>query len=295
MTIILPENYHAQSILEANRVTCIRREEAIRQDIRPMRIGFLQVMQTDMHDELNLLHPLGLSIIQVDPVWIKLRASESLGKNEIPEFYVFYEDASQEQALDGLIVHGTILETSPLDHIPGWQEICRLLSHAKANCPSTMGIGGGAMVLANLEGIACAPLRQRQVGVYELRNIYHYHPITGELDDTFCCPQNCRMGIEDSVMEHAKAEGRLNLLGYGRESGYVIFETPDHRFVMHTGHPEYSAQRLLCEAKRNDNRTGFHVSTGLEMDPMMNRWRGHRYSFFTSWLKYCYLQVSMNS
>ena len=295
MTIILPENYHAQSILEANRVTCIRREEAIRQDIRPMRIGILQIMSADTHDKVNLLHPLGLSIIQVDPVWIKLRAHQSSMEEGIPKFYVFYEEALQKQPLDGLIVHGTSLETTPPDQMNGWQEICQLLLHAKTNCPSTLGIGGGALVLASLEGIEGTPLPQRQIGVHELENIYNYHPITGELDDTSCCPQNYWTGIEDSVMERAKAEGRLNLLAFGRECGYVIFETPDHRFIMHTGHPEYSVQRLLDEANRKDARIASHVFTGFEMEPLVNRWRGHQYSFFTSWLKYCYIQVSMNS
>jgi len=65
MTIILPENYHIHSILEANRVTCIRREDAVRQDIRPMRIGVLHALPVDETFEVNILHPFGLSIIQV--------------------------------------------------------------------------------------------------------------------------------------------------------------------------------------------------------------------------------------
>ena len=295
MTIILPENYHAQSILEANRVTCIRRQEAMRQDIRPMRIGILQIMPVDVYDKVNLLHPLGLSIIQVEPVWIKLRGQDLPGEEETPEFYVFYEDALREEALDGLIVHGTSLQPSPLERMNGWQEICRLLLHAKANCPSILGIGGGALALAFLEGIAGTPLPRRQIGLFEMQNIHHYHPITGELDDTFLCPQNCRTWIENPVMEQAKAEKRINLLAYGQQCGYAIFETPDHRFLMHTGHPEYNAQRLFAEANRKVDGEPPAVLSGFELERPVNRWRGHQYSFFTSWLKFCYMQVSINS
>ena len=55
-------------------------------------------------------------------------------------------------------------------------------------------------------------------------------------------------------MENAASKNIINLLAYGEDSGYTIFETPDHSQVMHIGHPEYNAGRLASEAKRDQSR-----------------------------------------
>lgn len=296
MTVILPENYHAQSLLEANRVTCIRREEAIRQDIRPMRIGILETTPIDQRDEFNLLEPLGLSIIQVHPVWIKLHSQTqtSLKDNQMWDLYVTYEEATDQEPLDGLIVHGSALPQKPFEQLSDWGEIKTILLDTKTHCPSTLGIGWGGLALAHIEGIEKINYTQQHFGVFAMENIFPFHAITGEMDDTFFCPQNSWHGIEDQVLEKAKAEGRVNLLAYGKDSGYVIFETPDHRYLMHTGHPEYSSQKMLEEAQTSRAGTPTPVPANFDLDNPLNRWRGHRNTFFTYWLKYCYLSVSMH-
>jgi homoserine O-succinyltransferase/O-acetyltransferase len=68
MTIILPEDHHARQALESMRISCIRRDQALKQDIRPLRIGILNIMPNLESYEFNLLNPLGRSIIQVDPI-----------------------------------------------------------------------------------------------------------------------------------------------------------------------------------------------------------------------------------
>ena len=44
MTIVLPENYHIKEELEKNRVECVSQEKALKEDIRALRIGILNVM-----------------------------------------------------------------------------------------------------------------------------------------------------------------------------------------------------------------------------------------------------------
>ena len=295
MTIILPENYHAQSLLEANRITCIRPEEAIRQDIRPMRIGILETTPIDQRDELNFLEPLGLSIIQVDPVWLKLESQTwaSLKDNRLWDGYVTYEEATRHKPLDGLIVHGSAVEPKPLEAFADWQEIQEILLDTQASCPSTLGIGWGGLALAHLEGVATAPEPQRRFGVFELKNIFPFHPITGEMDDVFFCPQNRWMGIEGAVLEQAQAEGRFNLLAQSHEGSYIIFETADHRLMMHLGNPEYSLEKMLEEAQSCPPTPPPPAPENFDLANPVSRWRGHRNTLFNYWLKYCYLQVSM--
>lgn len=293
MTIILPENYHARSILMENRVDCIAVEDAIRQDIRPMRIGILNIMPIGEKYEFNLLHPLGLSIIQVDPVWIRLESHEyrTSNKGHIDELYITYEEAIKDKHLDGLIVTGAPIETMDFEAVNYWDEISEILLDCKYKCASTLGMCWGAFALAYLEGIEKHNYEEKLFGVFEVNNIFPRHRITGELDDISWCPQSRHAGIRDEILEQAAKEERINLLLYGNECGYVAFETTDHRFVMHTGHPEYNAQRLVYEAERDRQKPGVLPPKNFDPNNPVNRWRGHRNSFFTQWLKYCYLEV----
>ena len=61
MALIIPSNYHKISEVEKNHISWIEPELAKRQDIRPLRIGILNIMPLGKQYEFNLLHPLGLS------------------------------------------------------------------------------------------------------------------------------------------------------------------------------------------------------------------------------------------
>ena len=54
MTIVVPDNYHGRRALEENNITCIKQEQALRQDIRPLRIGFLATEEQSMVEQINL-------------------------------------------------------------------------------------------------------------------------------------------------------------------------------------------------------------------------------------------------
>ena len=73
----------------------------------------------------------------------------------------------------------------------------------------------------------------------------------GALDDKFVCPQSRFAGFEDEEVTDAIGRGDINALAYGKESGYTILETPDHKQLMHIGNPEYNKGRLALEARRD--------------------------------------------
>ena len=93
-------------------------------------------------------------------------------------------------------------------------------------------------------------------------------------------------------MEVAQAEGKINLLAHGEESGYTIFESADQTQIMHIGHPEYNATRLAYEAKRDEADPEVPAPVNFDFHNPKNRWRSHRNNFFIQWLRYCYLIVS---
>ena len=294
MTLIVRPDYHAVPILERNGIRWIPPSQAKRQDIRPLRIGILNIMPLGEKYEFNILHPLGLSVLQLEPIWIRLESHnyKSWEPKHVDDIYVTYEEAMREQSLDGLILTGAPVETIDYEDVHYWEEIKTILSDARKNIPSTLGLCWAGFVMAYLEGVKKLNYDHKLFGVFELKNLAPDHPIMGELDDVFFCPQSRHAGMPDEAMEEASESGRLKLLAYGPEAGYSIFSTTDDRFIAHTGHPEYNATRLAEEAKRDHGNPEVPAPVNFDFNNPINRWRSHRNTFFAQWVSYCYLKIS---
>ena len=294
MTLIVRPDYHAVPILERNGIRWIPPSQAKRQDIRPLRIGILNIMPLGEKYEFNILHPLGLSVLQLEPIWIRLESHnyKSWEPKHVDEIYVTYKEAMRDQPLDGLILTGAPVETIDFEDVYYWEEIKTILSDARKNIPSTLGLCWAGFVMAYLEGVKKLNYDHKLFGVFELKNLAPDHPIIGELDDVFFCPQSRHAGMPDEAMEEASESGRLKLLAYGPEAGYSIFSTTDDRFIAHTGHPEYNATRLAEEAKRDHGNPEVPVPVNFDFNNPLNRWRSHRNIFFAQWVSYCYLKIS---
>ena len=294
MTLIVRPDYHAVPILERNGIRWIPPSQAKRQDIRPLRIGILNIMPLGEKYEFNILHPLGLSVLQLEPIWIRLESHnyKSWEPKHVDEIYVTYEEAMRDKPLDGLILTGAPVEKIDYEDVYYWEEIKTILSDARKNIPSTLGLCWAGFVMAYLEGVKKLNYDNKLFGVFELKNLAPDHPIMGELDDVFFCPQSRHAGMPDEAMEEASESSRLKLLAYGHESGYSIFSTTDDRFIAHTGHPEYNATRLAEEAKRDHGNPEVPVPANFDFNNPINRWRSHRNTFFAQWVSYCYLKIS---
>jgi len=294
MTLIVRPDYHAVPILERNGIRWIPPSQAKRQDIRPLRIGILNIMPLGEKYEFNILHPLGLSVLQLEPIWIRLESHnyKSWEPKHVDDIYVTYEEAMRDQPLDGLILTGAPVETIDYEDVHYWEEIKTILSDARKNIPSTLGLCWAGFVMAYLEGVKKLNYDHKLFGVFELKNLAPDHPIMGELDDVFFCPQSRHAGMPDEAMEEASESGRLKLLAYGPEAGYSIFSTTDDRFIAHTGHPEYNANRLAEEAKRDQGNPEVPAPVNFDFNNPLNRWRSHRNIFFAQWVSYCYLKIS---
>jgi len=294
MTLIVRPDYHAVPILERNGIRWIPPSQAKLQDIRPLRIGILNIMPLGEKYEFNILHPLGLSVLQLEPIWIRLESHnyKSWEPKHVDDIYVTYEEAMRDQPLDGLILTGAPVETIDYEDVYYWEEIKTILSDARKNIPSTLGLCWAGFVMAYLEGVKKLNYDHKLFGVFELKNLAPDHPIIGELDDVFFCPQSRHAGMPDEAMEEASESGRLKLLAYGPEAGYSIFSTTDDRFIAHTGHPEYNATRLAEEAKRDHGNPEVPAPANFDFNNPLNRWRSHRNTFFAQWVSYCYLKIS---
>ncbi|MDR0308136.1 MAG: homoserine O-succinyltransferase [Chitinispirillales bacterium] len=297
MTIVVPKDYHGISALENSKVQCVSHDEAIKEDIRALRIGILNIMPKAETYEYSLLHPLGRSVMQIEPVWIRLKTHKysSSDQSHLDKLYVPFEEAIDgRDHLDGLIVTGAPVEEIPFEEVVYWEEIKRILKYAHNNIASTLGICWGGLALAKFLGIDKTVYEKKIFGVYQATNLDREHTITGEMDDMFWCAQSRHSGIEDSVLERERDKGNVRLLARAEGAGYVIFESSDSRFLIHLGHPEYEPQRLIDEYNRDVAKGRDDVAPPLNLDLKnpVNMWRSHRTEFFTEWIKYLHESTS---
>jgi len=296
MTIVLPENYHIKEELEKNRVECVSQEKALKEDIRALRIGILNVMPVAESYEFSLLHPLGRSVLQIEPIWIKLHdhAYSSSNAKHIQDFYIHFEEAIEKRGLDGLLLTGATVEDLPFENVNYWRELTRILKYAHNNISSTLGICWGGLALAKFLGIEKVQFSEKKFGVYETTNLDRHHRITGDMDDVFWCAQSRHAGITDEVLEAERDNGSIRLLAYAKGAGYTIFESADQRFIMHLGHPEYDAQRLFDEYYRDmkAGRNDVQKPANIDVNTPLNRWKCQRDEFFSQWIRYIHQCVA---
>jgi homoserine O-succinyltransferase len=296
MSVVIANKHRHRGELEQRGVLCISEEEANRADIRPLRVGILNIMPKGEAYEPYLLFPLSRTIIQIEPIWIRLHshAYKSTDIDHLDQYYDYFENAIAKAPLDGLVVTGAPVEEMEYEQVSYWDEITTILTFARQNITSTFGICWGGLALAKMVGIEKEMFKEKLFGVFETRNLDRSHPITGELDDVFWCVQSRHSGISDGVLERERLSGTLNLLAHSSNGGYTIFESADRRFLMHLGHPEYEAHRLVDEYRRDAalGRSDVPLPANLDVNNPVNRWRSHGLEFFAQWIRYIYEPTS---
>ena len=295
MALILPSSYHKIPSVEKNHISWIEPELAERQDIRPLRIGILNIMPLGKQYEFNLLHPLGLSPLQIEPIWIRLKTHlyKTWDISHLDKLYVDWEQAMSPEPLDGLIITGAPVEHLPFEQVNYWTELVDLITESRKRCASTLGLCWAGFAMAYLQGVEKQNFAKKIFGVFPMRSLVPGHPLMGTQDDNFVCPQSRYAGLPDEQMEAAEKDGRLRLLAHGNKVGYTIFETPDQRQLMHLGHPEYNAGRILSEMQRDKERGDVPPPENFDPKNPLTSWRSHRNLLFQQWLWFCYQRVSL--
>jgi len=297
VALILPSNYHKIRDVEKNHISWIEPDLAKRQDIRPLRIGILNIMPLGKQYEFNLLHPLGLSPLQIEPIWIKLKTHtyKTWDIDHLNNLYISWEEANKKMPLDGIIITGAPVEHLNFEEVNYWNEFVDITSEAREICASTLGLCWAGFAMAYLLGVNKYVFKEKLFGVYPLKSLVPGHPLMGTQDDEFICPQSRFAGLPNDEMEAAQSEGKMNLLAYGEKVGYTIFETTDQKQLMHLGHPEYTVHRIISEISRDKKKGDVPPPENFDINCSKTSWRSHRNLLFQQWLWFCYQKVSLNS
>lgn len=164
-----------------------------------------------------------------------------------------YEPVSvaMEGGLDGLIITGAQPRADRLNDEPYWEELVELIDWAKLHTTSTMlsCLAAHAGVL-HLDGVERLPLPEKCTGVFASA-AQITHPLVGEQGRVRLVPHSRYNGLSRTELEQAG----YAILTSSRECGVDIFvKCFGSEFVFLQGHPEYDANSLAREYRRDMDR-----------------------------------------
>jgi homoserine O-succinyltransferase len=301
MPIKIPKDLPAYEALRGERIFVMTEERAERQDIRPLKIGIVNLMPTTLDTEMQLLRLLGRSPLQIDIAFLRMGShkSKNAPRGHLEKFYLCAREITALQMpFDGLIITGAPVETLPFEEVNYWDELCGIIDFSEKNVYSSMHICWGAQAgLYRRYNIAKTPLEKKLFGVFPHGVNEHHHVLFRGFDDVFLAPQSRHTTSDRNAIA---AEPRLAIQSETEEAGVFIVTARGGREIYITGHLEYDPLTLDREYRRD-------VSKGLPIEMPKNyypdddpskapvvRWRAHANLFFDNWLNYVYQETPYN-
>lgn len=291
MPIKIPNDLPASDTLLSENIFVMNEERAIHQDIRPLKIVFLNLMPTKIVTETQVLRLLGNSPLQVDIEFIhpKTYTSKNTPIEHLIKFYKTFEEIQNEK-YDGMIITGAPIEQLDFEEVVYWEELKEIMHWSKNNVTSTLHLCWGAQAgLYYHFGIPKYILNEKMFGVFAHNITKKYVKLLRGFDDEFYVPHSRHTTV---LSEDIEKIPDLEILADSPEAGTAIVATRDGKQIYLTGHAEYDPLTLKSEYDRDINK-GMDIKVPEnyfpEDDPKkcpVVRWRGHANLLFANWLNY---------
>lgn len=293
MPIKIPNDLPAYRTLEAEGVSIMREADAVRQDIRPMRIALLNLMPNKVKTETQLARLLGVTPLQVELTLVRItnHVPRNTPGEHIISFYREWEDVRAEK-FDGFIVTGAPVETLPFEEVTYWDELRRIFDWTQTNVHGSFNICWGAQAAVHhFHGIPKYNLPEKAFGVYRHRNLAPSSPYLRGFSDDFSVPVSRWTEVR---REDIPADSGLSVLMESRETGLCMLDDPAHRSLHMFNHIEYDSTSLADEYFR-DVAAGKPIAIPRHYfpgddpsQPPENRWRSHAHLLFGNWINQLY-------
>lgn len=101
MPIKIPDDLPATSVLEAEGVMVMREADAVRQDIRPLKIGLLNLMPNKVTTETQIARLLGATPLQLELTLVRItnHVARHTPADHMLSFYQPWEDVRNERLM----------------------------------------------------------------------------------------------------------------------------------------------------------------------------------------------------
>jgi homoserine O-succinyltransferase len=190
------------------------------------------------------------------PLLLSLHSLSGVPRGERGQQHVsgFYRGAEEllDGPMDAVVMTGTEPRQPDLRNEPYWSALTSVLDWAESNTVSTIlsCLAAHASVL-NGDGINRHPLSDKQFGVFDFGKAVN-HPLTGGTGERVRFPHS----RWNEVQADALSACGYTVLTQSVEGGVDTFvkKKKGSLFVHFQGHPEYGAQTLLKEYRRDIKR-----------------------------------------
>lgn len=291
MPLNIPDNLPASEVLIKENIFIMNESRALSQDIRPLKIGILNLMPTKMTTEVQLLRLLGNTPLQIDITLLHSQTynSKNVSSDYLNTFYKTFDDI-KDQKFDGFIITGAPVENMEFENIAYWDELKKIMDWTKENVTSTLHICWGAQAgLYHHYGIPKYPLEKKMFGVFKhTLNRKDLQLIRG-FDDEFLIPHSRHTEL---LKEDIEKVDKLEIISESEDSGVYMVISKDGKEIYLTGHSEYDAETLKSEYDRDIKEgkpieipVNYYPEDNPSKDPKLT-WRSHASLLFSNWLNY---------
>ncbi len=293
MPIRIPDELPARRILEKEGVGVMTKATADRQDIRPLRIGLLNLMPNKIKTETQFARLIGASPLQVELTLVRItnHTPKNTSQEHMLAFYETWEDIKQ-QRFDGFIITGAPIEQMPFEEVTYWQEMAAILDWTQTNVHSTMHICWAAQAaMHHFHGVEKYPLASKAFGIYQHRNLNPSSNYLRGFADDFAMPISRWTEVRSSDVP---ANRNLEVLMESDEMGLCLIDDPDHRALYMFNHIEYDTRSLAEEYERDVGAAkditvpANYYPDNNPKNPPQNRWRAHAHLLFGNWINEVY-------
>jgi len=294
MPIKLPSNLPAYDVLTREGVMVMPADAAEKQDIRPMKIGLLNLMPKKIQTENQFARLIGATPLQIELQLIRM--SEHQAKNtaaeHMEEFYRPFQEI-KDQKFDGLIITGAPIEHMPFEDVTYWDELKEVMDWTQTNVHMTFGVCWGGMAMINhFHSVRKHILDAKAFGCFRHMNLAPQSPYLRGFSDEFVIPVSRWTEMKQAEID--AAADLTTLLG-SDEAGACLVEDTAHRALYIFNHFEYDSGTLKEEYDR-DVSSGTPINVPMNYYPgddpsqqPQNRWRSHAHLLYGNWISEMYL------
>ncbi|MDW6026091.1 homoserine O-succinyltransferase [Mesorhizobium sp. BAC0120] len=293
MPIKIPNQLPAHDVLVREGVSVMDERTALRQDIRPLQIGLLNLMPNKIRTETQFARLIGATPLQVELTLVRIgnHKAKNTPEDHLISFYQTWEEVAGRR-FDGFIVTGAPIELLPFEEVTYWDELTRIFDWTTSHVHSSFFICWGAMAAARyFHGVPKHTLEKKAFGVFRHRNNAPASPYLAGFSDDFAIPVSRWTEVRAADIP---AGSGLEMLMDSDETGpSLIAEKTGNRLYMFN-HIEYDSTSLKEEYDRDVAAgTPIEVPHGYFPEdnpsrPPLNRWRSHAHLLFGNWINQVY-------
>ena len=293
MPIKTPDLLPARRTLEAEGVLVMSETDAVRQDIRPLRIGLLNLMPDKISTETQIARLLGATPLQIELTLVRItdHVARNTSADHMAAFYRPWRDVREEH-FDGFIITGAPVERLDYGDVLYWPELRAIFDWTQSNVHRCFTICWAAQAaLFHFHGLEKRILAEKQFGVFPHHVLAPTSPYLRGFSDRFDVPVSRWTEVWPDALGRAIG---LEVLAASDETGAGLVHDGARNMLHMFNHLEYDSATLADEYRRDGGvQLPAHYFPGDDPAAVPeNRWRSHAHLLFANWINEMYQTTS---